>query len=57
MNISWSASSGFSMWYMIIAYLVISALFAGLFWLALIVARRSDEKTTKDSSKDESNET
>jgi hypothetical protein len=44
------------MWYMILVYLVISALFAGIFWLALIIARRSDEKTTIDSSEDESND-
>ena len=41
------------MWYVILAYLVISALLATLFWLALIVAKRSDEKNTLDFSEDE----
>ena len=42
------------MWYVILGYLLISALLAMLFWLALIVAKRSDEKNILDFSDDES---
>lgn len=41
------------MWYIILAYLIVSALFAILFWLVLIVSKRSDQKTI-DFSEDES---
>jgi len=42
------------MLYVILGYLLISALLAILFWLVLIVAKRSDEKDTLGSSEDES---
>ena len=42
------------MWYIIFGYLIVSALLAILFWLALIVAKRSDERNTLDLSEDES---
>jgi len=39
------------MWYIIIGiYLVISAIFALIFWFSLIAAKRSDEKDALDSS-------
>jgi hypothetical protein len=41
------------MWYIILGYLLFSALFAILFWLILIVAKRSDARTTLDFSEDE----
>jgi hypothetical protein len=42
------------MWYIILGYLVVSALFALLFWLVLIVAKRSDKKIDLDLSEEES---
>jgi hypothetical protein len=44
------------MWYIVAGYLIVSALVATLFWLLLIVAKRSDEKNTADFSEEESNE-
>jgi hypothetical protein len=44
------------MWYIILGYLLVSALLATLFWLVLIVAKRSDERNTVDFSEDESKE-
>jgi hypothetical protein len=44
------------MWYIILGYLLVSALLATLFWLALIVAKRSDERRTIDSPEEESKE-
>jgi hypothetical protein len=41
------------MWYIILGYLLVSALAAILFWLVLIVAKRSDERNTLDLSEDE----
>jgi hypothetical protein len=44
------------MWYIILGYLIVSALLALLFWLALIVAKRSDERKTIEFSEEESKE-
>jgi hypothetical protein len=44
---------GSGMWYTILEYLLISALFAILFWFALIVAKRSDKNNPLDFSEDE----
>ena len=41
---------GSKMWYIIFGWLLISALFAVLFWFALIAAKRSDEKNRLDLS-------
>jgi hypothetical protein len=41
---------------MILGYLLVSAIFTVLFWVILIVAKRSDERTTLDFSDDESKE-
>jgi hypothetical protein len=41
------------MWCIILGYLLFSALFAILLWLILIVAKRSDARTTSDSSEEE----
>ena len=41
------------MWYIILAYMIVSALFALLFWLVLIVSKRSDQKNPIDFSEDE----
>jgi len=45
------------MWYIIVGYLLVSALLAILLWLVLIVAKRSDERNTLDLSEDESKDT
>jgi len=46
------------MWYIALGiYLFISALLAMLFWLILIVAKRSDERNTSDISEYEPKET
>jgi hypothetical protein len=45
------------MWYIIFGYLSISALAAILFWLILIVAKRSGERNTLDLSEDEPQDT
>ncbi len=42
-----------SVWYIILGCMIVSALFAILFWLVLIVAKRSDEKNPLDFSEDE----
>jgi hypothetical protein len=44
---------GFRMWYAILGYLLISALFAALFWFVLIVAKRSDKRNPLDFSEHE----
>jgi hypothetical protein len=44
------------MWYIILGYLLVSALLAILFWLALIAAKRSDERSAINSSEEESKE-
>jgi hypothetical protein len=44
------------MWYIILGYFLVSALLAILFWLALIVAKRSDERKTVDFPEEESQE-
>jgi hypothetical protein len=44
------------MWYIILGYFLVSGLLATLFWLALIVAKRSDERRTVDFSEEESQE-
>jgi hypothetical protein len=44
------------MWYIVLGYLFVSGLLATLFWLALIAAKRSDERKTIDFSEEESNE-
>jgi hypothetical protein len=36
------------MWYIILGYLLVSALFALLFWLLLIAAKRKEEETALD---------
>jgi len=48
---------GSRMWYIIVGYLLVSALLAILLWLVLIVAKRSDERNTLDLSEDESKDT
>ena len=40
------------MWYIILGYLLVSALGAILFWLLLIAATRKDESSAIDSSKE-----
>jgi len=41
---------GFDMWYIILgAYLLISAFVGALFWISMIVAKRSDERTMLDA--------
>jgi hypothetical protein len=44
------------MLYVVLGYLLVSGLFALLFWLMLVVAKRSDERNTLDSSEEESKE-
>jgi hypothetical protein len=44
------------MLYAVIGYLLVSGLFALLYWLILVVAKRSDERNTLDSSEEESKE-
>lgn len=41
------------MWYIALGYLLVSLPFAILYWLILIVAKRSDAKTGLDLSEDE----
>jgi hypothetical protein len=46
---------GYEMWYIALGiYLFISALSAILFWIILIVAKQSDNKTPLDPSESES---
>jgi len=40
------------MWYIIVGYLLVSALVAILFWLLLIASKRKDESNAIDSSKE-----
>lgn len=42
------------MWSIILGYLLVSALFALLFWIVLIVARRKDENDVSEHSEEES---
>ena len=44
------------MWYIILGYLLISAPFAILFWLILVVAKRSGERNTLDVLEEEPEE-
>jgi hypothetical protein len=37
------------MWYIILGYLIVSALFAILFWFILIASKRKDEEHAVDS--------
>ena len=40
------------MWYIILGYLIVSAIFAILFWLVLIAAKRKDEGDSVESLDD-----
>jgi hypothetical protein len=54
--VHYGLQKGTNMWYIILGYFLISAFLAILFWLALIVAKQSDERNTVDFSEEESQE-
>jgi hypothetical protein len=56
MWVYYSLQKGTNMWYLILGYFLVSAFLAILFWLALIVAKRSDERKTVDFPEEESQE-
>ena len=45
------------MWYITLGYLLVSAPFAILFWLILIVAKRKDESNAVDVSEEQPEDT
>jgi len=54
MWVYYGPQKGTNMLYIILGYLLISGFLATLFWLALIVAKRSDERSIIDFSEEES---